>query len=328
MTGRAGLWLLACGLAVMAIWAMGVGASPIGMAEVARALWAPTGERNDIVVLSVRLPRVLAAMLVGGALAVAGAIMQAVTANPLAEPGLLGVNAGAAFAVVLAIAFFDVSAAGSLVWAAFAGGAGAAALVYGLGAAGRGDPTPVRLVLAGVVVTTFLAAVTTAVLIFDAQTLDTVRRWTAGSLAGRRMGEVQAVLPYLLIAMAAALLAASQFTTMSLGTDAARSLGQSPALWRGLAALLVVGLAGSSVALAGPLGFVGLMAPHIARMSVGADYRRILPFASLGGAILTLAADTLPRALLGRDVPAGVTLALIGAPFLIWLARRRVAPAR
>lgn len=311
------LLLLSCGLLVLTVWAMGVGASEISMSRVAQALWNPSGERADIVVLQVRLPRVLAGVTAGAALAVAGAIMQAMTGNPLAEPGLLGVNAGAAFAVVCALSFLDITGMSHLIWAAFTGAAGAAALVYALGA----GPNPVRLVLAGVVVTSFLGAVTMAILMLDVQALDTVRFWTAGSLKGRQLEDVASVLPYLLGSLVLALLFAGQFTAMSLGSTVARGLGQNLALWRGLAALVVVGLAGSAVAMAGPLGFVGLVVPHIVRMRTGAEYRRILPYCLIGGAVLTLASDTLPRALWGRDVPAGITLAFLGAPFFIWLAR-------
>ncbi|GGO53878.1 iron complex transport system permease protein [Roseovarius pacificus] len=311
------LLLLSCGLLVLTVWAMGVGASEISMSRVAQALWNPSGERADIVVLQVRLPRVLAGVTAGAALAVAGAIMQAMTGNPLAEPGLLGVNAGAAFAVVCALSFLDITGMSHLIWAAFTGAAGAAALVYALGA----GPNPVRLVLAGVVVTSFLGAVTMAILMLDVQALDTVRFWTAGSLKGRQLEDVASVLPYLLGSLVLALLFAGQFTAMSLGSTVARGLGQNLALWRGLAALVVVGLAGSAVAMAGPLGFVGLVVPHMVRMRTGAEYRRILPYCLIGGAVLTLASDTLPRALWGRDVPAGITLAFLGAPFFIWLAR-------
>ncbi len=315
------LALSACLLALLALWALAVGAADTSLGEAARALWSPGAGRTELVVRGVRLPRVIAALAVGGALGAAGGIMQAATGNPLAEPGLLGVNAGAAFAVVVALAFLGITATGTLVWAAFAGAAAAAALVFALGSAGRSGPTPVKLTLAGVAVTTFLGALALSVLIFDARTLETVRLWTAGSLAGRRMEDVRPVLPWLLGALAAALVSARQFTTLSLGAEAARALGQSLALWRGIAAVLVVGLAGSAVALAGPIGFVGLVAPHAARLTLGPDYRRILPFAVAGGAGLTLLADTLPRAVWGRDVPVGVTLALVGAPFFVWLAR-------
>lgn len=302
---------------------MTVGASAIDLRDVARVLWTAGDERARVVVLDVRLPRVLAAILVGAALAAAGAIMQAMTGNPMAEPGLLGVNAGASFVVVLAIAFLGVTAVGALIWAAVIGAAAAAALVYALGSAGRAGATPVKLVLSGVVVATFLGSLTMSVLVFDARTFDSVRFWTVGSLRGRALPDVLALSPYIAAALIGAMAVRGQFTLLSLGADMARGVGQNQALWRGISAALVVLLAGGAVAMAGPLGFVGLVAPHVARLTVGADYRWILPYSALGGATLTLAADTLPRALLGQDVPVGMTLAMIGAPVLIWLARRR-----
>ncbi len=314
---------LAAALIVLAIWALTVGSSHIAFGRVLEALWSRGEAREDLVVWTVRLPRVVAAIAVGSALATAGAIMQAMTGNPLAEPGLLGVNAGAAFAVVLTIVFLDDIAVVGLVWAAFVGAAAAAVIVYVLGAAGRAGPTPIRLVLAGVVVSTFLGSITAAILTLDAQTLDAVRLWTAGSLRGRTLPEILPVLPYVLLALAAAMLTRSQYTALSLGASVAQGLGQNQILWRGIAALIIVGLAGGSVAIAGPAGFIGLVVPHLARMSIGAEYRWILPFSAIGGALLTVVADAMPRALLGLDVPIGVTFALIGAPYLIWLVRRR-----
>lgn len=316
-------------LALLALWALAVGAADTSLGEAARALWSPGAGRTELVVRGVRLPRVIAALAVGGALGAAGGIMQAATGNPLAEPGLLGVNAGAAFAVVMALAFLGITATGTLVWAAFAGAAAAAGLVFALGSAGRSGPTPVKLTLAGVAVSTFLGALALSVLIFDARTLETVRLWTAGSLAGRRMEDVRPVLPWLLGALAAALVSARQFTTLSLGGETARALGQSPALWRGIAAALVVGLAGSAVALAGPIGFVGLVAPHALRPLVGHRPARLLPASALGGAALLLLADVAVRLIAPeRDLKLGVMTALAGAPIflrLVW--RRRRDPA-
>ena len=329
---------LALALGVVALWAMGTGAARIPLTEVARILVEPLaasrpddpagslGEsREALIVWSVRLPRVLAAVIAGAALAVAGAIMQAATQNPLAEPGLLGVNAGAAFAVVLDLTLAGPAAgSGALVWVAFAGAALAALAVYGLGGTGREGPSPVRLVLAGVVVGTFLAVLTSTLLIFDDQTMDAVRIWTAGSLKGRGLAEVRAVLPHVGLALVAAMVLRDRFTALSLGAEVARGLGQDPMLWRGVSAVLVVMLAGGAVAVAGPVGFVGLVVPHMVRLTVGGDYRRLLPLALLGGALLTLLADTLPRALWGNDLPVGISLALVGAPFFIWLARSRL----
>lgn len=318
--------LLAAVLCALAVWALSVGAAAIPIGDVLKALTDPAGEsRETLIIWSVRLPRVLAAVWVGAALAVAGGIMQAATGNPLADPGLLGVNAGAAFIVVLALVIVGPGASRStLIWAAFAGAALAAMAVYGLGAMGRSGATPIKLVLAGVVIGTFLGVLTASLLIFDSQTLDAVRLWTAGSLRGRALQDVLAVMPYFALGLVLAMLFRDQFTSLSLGVEVAQGLGQNPALWRGMSALIVVLLAGGAVAIAGPLSFVGLVVPPMARLTVGADYRRILPLAMIGGAVLTLAADVLPRALWSVDVPVGISLALVGAPFFIWQARGRL----
>ncbi|ETX13421.1 hypothetical protein OCH239_10590 [Roseivivax halodurans JCM 10272] len=308
-------------LVLLMVLSIGTGSSDISWSAMIEALRDPGDTRADLVVWQVRLPRVLAAIGAGAALAVAGAIMQAVTGNPLAEPGLMGVNAGAAFAVVIALSAFEVTASGTLTFVAMIGAGCAAALVYSLGAAGRSGPTPIKLILAGVIAATFLGAVTNAILLFDAQTLDTVRFWTVGSVRGRDLGQVVAVLPWIALAVSVALGLGRQFTTLSLG-ESARGLGQNLKAWRGIAAALVAALAGGAVAMAGPLAFVGLVVPHITRMIVGPDYARILPFSAVGGAALVLAADTAPRAILAVDLPAGVATALIGAPFFVWLARR------
>lgn len=326
LSERLTLICLTAALAGVGMWSLTVGASLLSYGDIVHALSnLDEDSREAAIVWSVRLPRLLAAIAVGSALAIAGAIMQAATGNPLADPGLLGVNAGAAFGVViLTVVLGPAIPVGVAVWVAFAGAALAAIAVYGLGMQGRSGATPIKLILAGVVVGTFLGTISMSLLILDTQAIDAVRLWTAGSLKGRNLDEVLIVAPYIAFAAAASLVLRDQFTSLSLGPEAARSLGQNPGLWRGISALLVVLLAGSSVAIAGPLGFVGLVVPHIARMIVGADYRRIIPFALLGGAILTVLADTLPRAVWRNDVPVGISLAVIGAPFFIWLARNRL----
>ncbi|MCL4129244.1 UNVERIFIED_CONTAM: hypothetical protein GTU68_040748, partial [Idotea baltica] len=185
---------------------------------------------------------------------------------------------------------------------------------------------PVKLVLAGVVIATFLGVLTASLLILDSQTLDAVRQWTAGSLRSSALQDVLAISPYILGGLTVAFFLRNQFTSLSLGGDVAQGLGQDPLKWQLISALIVVVLAGGAVAIAGPIGFVGLVVPHMARLLVGADYRRILPVAMMGGAFLTLLADVLPRALWRNDIPVGVSLALVGAPFFIWLARGRLGP--
>jgi iron complex transport system permease protein len=323
------LLALACLVALAAIWALTIGTTAMPAARVVDALLSYDGSRDHIVVIFARLPRVLAGLLVGAALAVAGAIMQAATNNPLASPDLLGINSGAAFAVVMAIIFLDASSSGALIWFAFAGAAVAAVAVYAASSVGPGGATPLKLALAGAVLTSFLAALTTSVLIFDKGTLDQIRLWSAGSLAGRPLSTSAAIAPYILGGLAAAFLFRRQVMTLSLGSDIARSVGQNAGLWRALAAIMVVLLAGSGVALAGPIGFVGLVVPHIARMIVGVDYRWVIPFSALGGSLLLVVADAFARyALSNQSLPVGVTMAVIGAPFFIYLARYRIGGAR
>lgn len=325
---RSALAMLCLLVAGTALWSLTLGASYIAMPDALAAVFAFDGSRDHVVVATLRLPRVLAGLLAGSALAVAGALMQAITNNPLASPGLLGVNAGAAFAVVVAMALFGGGTSGAHVWFAFGGAGMAAVVVYALASFGSGGATPLKLVLAGTVLSTFLASLTTAILIFDQITLDDVRLWTAGSLAGRGMGQIMAIAPYILAGLAAALVFRRHFMTLSLGATVARSVGQNPILWRGLAIVIVVLLSGGAVALAGPIGFVGLVVPHIVRMTVGVDYRWIVPFSAAGGALLVVLADMAGRTFFAsQSFPVGVMTALIGAPFFVWLAQRRAGEA-
>ena len=311
------------------MWAMTIGPTRIPASVIVGAITGFDGSHQHLVVATVRLPRILAGIVAGSALAVAGAIMQAVTNNPLASPGLLGVNAGAAFGVVLTLTLFPSIPTGGYIWAAFAGATLAAGIVYALGSMGVSGATPVKLALAGAIVSAFVASLTSAVLIFDKTTLDAIRFWSVGSLAGRSLDDVASVAPYAGIGLVVAMAVRSQITTMSLGTDVARTVGQNLALWRGVAAVTVVFLAGGAVAVAGPIGFVGLIVPHIVRLLVGLDYRWILPFCAVGGALLVTGADALARELLpDRELPVGITMALIGAPFFVYLARYRIGRSR
>jgi iron complex transport system permease protein len=323
---RAASLLLMLGLTILAaIWATSVGTSKVPVSQVIDAFLHYDGSRDHVVVIFVRMPRVLAGLLVGASLAVAGAIMQAATNNPLGSPDLLGINAGAAFAVVMAIILLDAQSSAAHAWYAFGGAAIAAVAVYGAASIGPGGATPLKLALAGAVLTSFLAALTTAILIFNQGTLDQIRLWSAGSLAGRPLSSALAIAPYTILGLAMAFLFRRQVMTLSLGSDIARSLGQNSLRWRALAAVMVVLLAGSAVALAGPIGFVGLVVPHIARMIVGSDYRWIIPFSALGGALLIVCADGLARYVLPQqNLPVGVTMAMLGAPFFIYLARYKV----
>lgn len=317
----AALILIAC-----LLWSITHGAADIESATVFAALLQPDDTAFEhLIIQTVRLPRVLAGALVGMALAVAGAIMQALTRNPLADSGILGINAGAAFAVVVTVFLLRASSLGVYAVAGMLGAAAAGALVYGLGSAGRGGPTPWRLTLAGVIVTAFLAALTTLILISDRETLDQIRFWTAGSLAGRDMPLLRQMAPIILVGTVGAVLLGRQITTISLGEDVAKGLGQNTVAIKVLSSLIVVVLAGGAVALAGPIGFVGLVAPHIARFIVGPDYRWVIPYSGTLGAVMVVVADVAARIVLRpQEIPVGVMMALVGAPFFIYLARWRV----
>ncbi|MBP2018515.1 iron complex transport system permease protein [Symbiobacterium terraclitae] len=320
----AALLLLAGALVVVALLSLRVGSIPVTTADALAALtdYDPDSY-TQTVVRTMRLPRTVIGLGVGAALAVAGSAMQAATRNPLAEPSLLGVNAGASFAIVAAVYLGHMTHPLQYIWFAFAGALGASVLVYGIASAG-GGASPVKLALAGVIISALLGSWTTALLLLNKETLEVVRFWLAGSLAGRSLNLLPPVVPFLAAGLLGALLLGRQLNTLSLGEDAARSLGMHTGRMRAAVAGLVVLLAGSAVALAGPVGFVGLAVPHIVRAWVGSDYRWILPFSLLLGPALLLGADILGRVLARpSELQVGVVTALVGAPFLISMARRR-----
>ena len=311
-------------LALCAMASIAVGSVEIAPSTVLSAFTSFDGSNEHIIVREIRVPRTLIGLGVGAALGLAGALMQGVTRNPLAEPGILGINAGAALAVVLAIFLLGITSPGAYVWFAFAGAAIAAVAVYALGSVGRDGATPIKLTLAGAVLSAFLASITSAVLILDVDSLDQFRFWVVGSLAGRDMSVFLDVAPFLLVGAVLALASGRALNGLSLGEDIARSLGQRVALTRAVAALAVVLLAGAAVAAAGPIAFVGLAVPQAVRMLVGADWRWVLVYSGLGGPILLLASDVLGRVVARPgELQVGIVTALVGAPVFIALARRR-----
>lgn len=280
---------------------------------------------NHLIIRTVRLPRVVAGMVIGMGLAIAGAIMQGLTSNPLASPSILGINAGASFAVVLGVYLLGSPPLLMYGILAISGASVAAISVYTLASLGRGGITPVKLTLAGVIFTTFTSAFTTAILVLDQDTLDQIRFWTVGSLAGRDWEIIMWMLPFIMIGVVGSLLISRQITTISLGEDIAKGLGQNTTRIKVVAAVIVILLAGGSVALTGPVGFVGLIVPHIVRAICGVDYRWVLPYSAIVGALLVILADSLGRIVLRpQEVPIGVMLAFVGAPFFIYLARWKV----
>lgn len=279
---------------------------------------------EQVVVRELRVPRTLIALAVGGSLGIAGAVMQGVTRNPLAGPSILGVSAGASFGVTTAIFLLGVSTPSQFVWFAFPGAAIASAIVFGVATTGRGGATPVRLALAGVVVSALLGSWTSTLLLLSEQTMDLVRFWSIGSVAGRPLSLLWDVMPLMAPAALICLFLGHQLNVLSMGEESARGLGMNTVRVRLIASGLVVILTGAAVSVAGPIGFVGLATPHIARSVVGSDYRWILPYSMLMGSLLLVFADTVGRvAARPSEIQVGVVMAFIGAPFLIALARRR-----
>jgi len=321
----AGLALLLGALVGGALLSVAVGAKPIPLDVVWDALVRPDTTLEDhIVVRALRIPRTVLGLVAGAALGLAGALIQGHTRNPLADPGLLGVNAGAAFLVVIGIYVFGVTDPLGYVWFAFAGAAAASVAVFVLGSVGRAGATPVTLALAGAAVSALLGALTSAVILTDVATLDAYRFWAVGSLAGRD-GEVLTNVVWFLAAGAViALASAPALNALSLGDDVARSLGHSVRRTRVLGIVAITLLAGGATAACGPIAFVGLVVPHIVRAFTGPDYRWLLPASALSGAVLLLVGDVLGRVLVRPgELQVGIVLALVGAPFFIYLVRRR-----
>lgn len=302
-----------------------LGAADIDVGTVWRSLTAFDGSTNHLIITTVRLPRVLITLVVGAALAVAGSIMQGITRNVLADPSILGITYGAALAVVATTFFLGTVPIQVLTWVAFAGGAIAAVTVYTLSSLGRSGITPLKLILAGSVLSYLLSALTMGILILNQRTLDDIRFWLAGSVAGRDLNVLLPVLPYIAIGLIVAFGMGKQITALTLGEDIAQGLGLRTGWIKAIASIVVVLLAGSAVALAGPISFIGLVIPHMVRFWVGVDYRWILPYSAVFGAILLAIADLAARLIIKpQELPVGIMMALVGAPFFVYLARLNV----
>lgn len=322
VAGLVGCTLVLVGVTVMSI---AVGSRSIPFSSVLDALfdYDPTNDEH-LIVRTLRVPRTVVGLMVGAALGLAGAVMQGVARNPLADPGILGVNAGASLAVVIGIFVFGVGSLLGYVWFAFVGAAIASVVVYALGALGREGATPVKLALAGTAVTAFLGSITTAILLVDVATLDQYRFWAVGSIAGRDATIAAQLAPFIAVGVLMALAAGPALNALALGDDVATSLGQRVGLARLFSATSVVLLVGAATAAAGPIAFVGLMVPHVARLFTGPDYRWILPYSMVLAPILLLSSDIVGR-IVARpgELQVGIVTALIGGPFFVVLVRRR-----
>nr|WP_202532039.1 iron ABC transporter permease [Streptomyces sp. SID8380] len=322
--------LLVALLLVLSLLSVALGALSIPVDDVVRTLFGhPPDRLTDNVIWSVRVPRTLLGLTTGAALGMAGALMQALTRNPLADPGILGVSAGASFAIVVSVAVFGVASLYGYVWFAFGGALVASVVVFLLGRLGRSGATPVKLALAGVAVTSLLSSLTSAVVLTDEDALDRYRFWSAGTLADRDAGDLTRILPFLAVGALLALACAPALNSLALGDDVAASLGRRLGLVRLQGVTAIVLLTGASVAVIGPVVFLGLVVPHLARVlaqwaGIGPDHRWLLPLSAVLAPVLLLSADIVGR-MVDRpsEIQAGVLVAFIGGPFFIALVRRR-----
>ncbi|WP_458353905.1 FecCD family ABC transporter permease [Peribacillus frigoritolerans] len=281
------------------------------------------GTNEHIVIQSVRLPRALIASAIGASLAISGVLMQTLTKNPLASPDIFGVNAGAGLAVVTGVTVFGISNLQVFTWLSFIGAAIAAISIYMIGSMGRGGLTPMKLTLAGAAMTAMVASLTQGLLVSNEALLEQVLFWLAGSVSGRSLDNLVAVLPYLVAGWGLAIVMSGKMNVLSMGEDVAKGLGLNIVFLKLVLGLAIILLAGGSVAVAGPIGFIGIVVPHLTRSIVGIDHRWLIPFSGLFGAVLLIAADVLSRyILMPREVPVGVMTAIIGTPFFIYIARK------
>lgn len=309
-------------LAFAVALSISVGARVVALADSWPAVFGFGGDHVVSIVRELRLPRTIVAVQVGAALGVAGALMQSLTRNPLAEPGLLGVNAGASFAIVVGVGWLGVSSPTEATWIALAGAALAAALVLALGRVGRGAGGAGRLVLAGVSLSASLASIINALVLLDPQVYDLQRDWVVGSLAMATTGTAVTAAPFLGVGFIVAVLIAPGLDALELGDDSGRSLGVPVALIRILALIAITVLAGSATAAAGPIAFVGLVAPQAARLVGGVGVRWSIACSALLGPVVLLLADVVGRVAAPGELPVGIVVAVIGAPAFLIIVRR------
>lgn len=329
-----GLGALVAVLLIGAAVSLAVGARALSPAEVWHGLFAAPdadGRLTEIrlIVQTVRVPRTVLAVVAGLALGVGGALIQGFTRNPIADTGLLGVNSGASFAVVTAIALLGLADPLHYVWFAFLGAGVAGVVVFGLSSIGRGAGNPLTLALAGQGVTVFLAAMTTAVALSDLKSLNVLRFWNTGSVAGVGFDVIRPVAVFILVGLVLALTTLPSLNLLNLGDDVARGLGVNIALSRTVGIVAITLLAGAATAACGPIAFLGLMVAHVARYLTGPDYRWLVPYAGLLGAVVLLVCDIVGRLVVRPgELDAGVVVALLGAPFfavLVWRGKFRSA---
>lgn len=318
-------WLAAgCALiALLTVTSVVVGVHAVSWGELGDALSGKTDTIGEAAITK-RIPRTILALLVGAALGISGAVMQAITRNPLAEPGLLGVSSGASLAVVIGISFFGLVRPFSLMAVATLGAGAAAVFVYAVGSLGRGGATPLRLALAGAASTAAFVSLMSAIMLPRVDLLRTFQFWRIGGVGGASWESISTVLPVLALGALVSLASSRSMNSLALGDELAAGLGVHVGRARMVAALGAVILCGAATAVAGPIAFVGLVVPHLCRLLIGPDHRWLLPFSAIAGAILLLASDVVGRIIARpEEIEVGIVTALLGAPFFIWIVRRQ-----
>jgi iron complex transport system permease protein len=313
-------------LAALIFASVAIGSKDIAFGQVLSAFTHPGSTDQDLVITSLRVPRTALGLLVGAALGVAGALIQAFTRNPLADPGILGVNSGSALAVSIGIAFFGLTSITQYLWLAFAGAIVTTVVVYAIGTFGRAGATPVRLTLAGVGVAAVFGGVTSAISLTRPEAFRSMLGWSAGSLTGPPLSTSALIAPFVIVGLVIAVAITRDLNALALGDDLAASLGGKAARTRVFAIVSVTLLTGAATAAAGPIGFVGLMIPHVARWITGPDQRWIFAYTMTLGPCLLLASDVIGRVVMRpAELPVGIVTAFVGAPVLVLLARRTKA---
>ncbi|MEU1395173.1 iron ABC transporter permease [Micromonospora zamorensis] len=319
------LWFLVAAAVLLALMAASValGSRNVGWSDILAAFQGADDTMEQAAVTK-RIPRTLLAVIVGAALGLAGAVMQGVTRNPLADPGILGVNMGASLAVVTGMVMFGLSSPTSYLWVAILGASLAAVFVYAVGSLGRGGATPLKLALAGAATSAALASLISAFVLPRNDVAGNFRSWQIGGVGGATYDSTRQALPFLAVGLVICLLSGRALNSLALGDDLAAGLGERVAMVRVVAGAGSVLLCGAATAVAGPIGFVGLVVPHVCRLLIGLDHRWLLPFSALLGASLLTAADVVGRVVARpAEIDVGIVTALIGAPFFIYIVRRQ-----
>ncbi|MEJ5082243.1 MULTISPECIES: FecCD family ABC transporter permease [unclassified Ochrobactrum] len=317
------LCLVMIALIVLCFMSVALGTRSVEWADI----WVALNGYSDTIsqaAVTTRIPRTLLALLAGAALGLAGAVMQGITRNPLADPGILGVNIGASLAIVIAIVWFGIATPTAYIWVAILGAGAASLFVYTIGSLGRGGATPLKLALAGAATSVAFASLTIAIVLPRADLAGGIRSWQIGGVGGATMDRITYVLPFLLVGFAISLLSARKLNSLALGDELAAGLGENVVVARALSATGAILLCGATTAICGPIGFVGLIVPHLCRLLVGVDHRWLLPLSALTGACLLVGSDIVGR-LIARpaEIDVGIITAFVGAPFFIWIVRRQ-----